>query len=72
MLSRKIAEIYRALILKNKEVASSANSAETANFRNLLLKSCEKEFGKDRAGIVAVKKKEIVRSVNYCNPQSCG
>ena len=49
--------------LSTKEVISSANPAETTNFRKLLLTRCQKEFEK---GIdVENKKKEIVRSVNY-------
>lgn len=47
--------------LSTKEVASSANPAETTNFRKLLLTRCQKEFEKDSAGLVEVdnKKKEI-------------
>ena len=47
--------------LSTKEVTSSANPAETTNFRKLLLTCCQKEFEKDGAGIIEVanKKKEI-------------
>lgn len=47
--------------LSTKEVTSSYNSAETTNFRKLLLTRCQQEFEKDSAGLVDVenKKKEI-------------
>ena len=55
--------------LSTKEVTSSANPAETTNFRKLLLTCCQKEFEKDGAGIIEVanKKKEIesAESVGY-------
>lgn len=44
--------------LSTKEVATSANPAETINFRKLLLTRCQREFEKDSAGLADVEKKK--------------
>ncbi len=55
--------------LSTKEVASSANPAETTNFRKILLARCQKKFEKDSAGLIDLenKMKEIESAETVCS-----